>query len=184
MVAVSDVATLVRIRPWLPGDDLLLAAIGDGLSPASLYTRFLTGTPSLPRGYLRYVANAPRSRWDAVVGLIGGSVVGWAEAARLSDGGPDAELAVVVVDAWQRRGIGATLARRLAQHSLAAGVTTLHAEVLAENLPSNRLVRSLAGPSLSVTREGSLMHYRLPLVEGLQVARRHPVLQSVGDRSA
>lgn len=181
---MSEIAALVRIRPWLSGDDQLLAAIGDGLSPASLYTRFLTGTPSLPSSYLRYVASAPRTRWDAVVGLMGGSVVGWAEAARLVDGGPEAELAVVVVDSWQRRGIGAALARTLAQHSLASGVTTLHAEVLADNLPSNRLVRSLAGPWLTVSREGALMHYRLPLVEGLQAARRHPMLQPVRDRSA
>jgi GNAT superfamily N-acetyltransferase len=152
-----------RIRPWRAGDEDLLAAIGAGLSQASLYTRFLTGTPTLPRQYLRYVASAPRTRWDAVVAVMGDSLAGWAESARLEDSGPEAELAVVVVDAWQRRGLGSALVRHLAERCRAAGITRLHAEVLASNLASNRLIRSMFSDALTVTREGELLHYRMPL---------------------
>jgi len=162
----------VRIRPWRAGDENLLAAIGAGLSPTSLYTRFLTGTPTLPRQYLRYVAGAPRTRWDAVVALSGDSVAGWAESARLADAGPEAELAVVVVDSWQRRGLGSALVRRLAERCRGAGITTLHAEVLAGNRASIRLIESFFGRSLAVTREGELLHYRMPLVDPATQAGR------------
>jgi GNAT superfamily N-acetyltransferase len=165
------VSIAARIRPWRVGDEELLAAIGDRLSPASLYTRFLTGTPTLPRQYLRYVAIAPRTRWDAVVALAGDRVAGWAEFARLEDAGCEAELAVVVVDAWQRRGLGTALVRRLAERSREAGVTRLHAEVLAGNLASKRLIRSLFSDDLTVTREGEVLHYQLPLRAAPPLAR-------------
>lgn len=154
---------MFRMRPWQQGDDRLLAAIGDRLSATSLQTRFLAGVPTIPAQYLRHVATAPRAGWDAVVALRGDDVIGWAEFARWSDVGDEAELAVVVVDAWQRRGIGAALARTVVERCRAAGVRTLTAEVLADNLASNRLILSLAGGVAAVRRDGAMLHYRIPL---------------------
>lgn len=160
----------VQIRPWRRGDEWLLAAAEPGLSPASLFTRFLTGTPGLPTHYLRHVATAPRCRWDAVVATHAGAVVGWAEFGRAEDGAREAELAVIVLDAWQRRGIGRALVSRLSARCLAAGVTTLSAEVLSDNVASNRLIRSFFGDLARPSRAGDLLHYRLPLAAAQSAA--------------
>lgn len=153
----------VRYRPWQAGDDQLLADLGPALSPASLYTRFLTGTPTLPRQYLSYVRTAPRSHWDAVVAVHDGSIVGWAEFGRESYYAPEAELAVMVVDAWQGRGIGGALARRALERAVLSGVRTLVAEVLAENTASVRMIQTLAAGVYAVQREGDVLHFRLPV---------------------
>ena len=160
----------VRYRPWQAGDESLLAALGAALSQQSLQTRFLTGTPTIPPMYLRHVRTARRSRWDAVVALHGDELVGWAEFGRYEDHSPVAELAVVVVDAWQRRGIGSALARRVVQRSVLSGVHTLVADVLAANLASVRLIESLAGGVYSVCRDGDLLHFRLPVAVADAVA--------------
>ncbi|HSV39947.1 MAG TPA: GNAT family N-acetyltransferase [Nocardioidaceae bacterium] len=159
------IGATVRYRPWQPGDDALLAALGPALSEKSLYTRFLIGTPTIPGYYLHYVRNAPRSRWDAVVALHGDDVVGWAEFGRMEYYGAEAELAVVVVDAWQRRGIGTAVARRAVERAILSGVTTLSAEVLASNIASARLIESLSGGVHSLRSDGQVLHYRLPLRE-------------------
>jgi GNAT superfamily N-acetyltransferase len=57
----------------------------------------------------------------------------------------DADPAVVVVDAWQGRGIGTVLVRLAVARWKAASVETLHVEILAGNTASNRLMRSLSG---------------------------------------
>src|SRR6266545_2648966 len=57
----------MNVRPWRPGDQALLVAAQRELSPASLSSRFFVGTSTLPVKYLRYVAHAPRDRWDAQV---------------------------------------------------------------------------------------------------------------------
>ncbi|WP_155375401.1 GNAT family N-acetyltransferase [Catellatospora vulcania] len=56
-----------------------------------------------------------------------------------------AEAALLVADAWQRRGIGAVLARRLAVLAAVAGYTHVQAHVLAGNQPALRTIRRLVG---------------------------------------
>jgi len=119
---MSVAAEPVRIRPWRSGDEALLAASGRDVSAASLYARFFTGMSRLPVGYLRYVASAPRERWDAVVAVRAGRVIGWAEYGRYRDAPHEADLAVLVVDAWQRLGLGSALVRQLLPRCRRAGV--------------------------------------------------------------
>jgi GNAT superfamily N-acetyltransferase len=153
----------VQIRPWRYGDELLLGAIGDGLSADTLTNRFLAGVPVLPAGYLRHIAQAPRDRWDAAIALLDGSAIGWAEAARYPDAPREAELAVVVVDAWQRRGVGTALVDQLLRQCLGAGIVMLHADVLVDNKASQALIRRAFGAPLSAVRDGHVLHYRLAL---------------------
>jgi GNAT superfamily N-acetyltransferase len=61
------------------------------------------------------------------------------------------ELAVLVEDAWQRRGIGTLLAESLLERAWASGVTTVHADVLSDDRYILETLRRL-GP-LTVSSE-------------------------------
>lgn len=61
--------------------------------------------------------------------------VGVARFVRLPDRPTEAESAVVVVDAWQGRGIGKRLLRAITDAAMANGIDTLHCFVLSDNDP-------------------------------------------------
>jgi acetyltransferase len=61
----------------------------------------------------------------------------------LDKNGNAAEFAVVVADAWQRRGIGRRLMAKLIDTASRRGVQSLYGNILATNRPMIDLVRSL-----------------------------------------
>ena len=67
--------------------------------------------------------------------------VGIARFARVADTPDAAEVALVVVDAYQRQGVGRTLLSRLAREGLARGITRFRGSVLPDNDPMLRLLR-------------------------------------------
>jgi hypothetical protein len=69
---------------------------------------------------------------------------------------------VVVADAWQRRGVGATLMRALIDRAQARGVTALAMDVL----PGNRRVLAMVTghwPQAAVGRAADSVDIRIPL---------------------
>jgi GNAT superfamily N-acetyltransferase len=161
---------LVRVRPWRPGDARLLAAAADQISPASLRARFLAGVPRLPETYLRRIATLPRDAWDAEVALRADRhderVVGWAEFVRL--GGPgepgEADFAILVLDAWQRRGVGRALVHALLSRAAATGVRALHADIDPSNEAARALLASVLGRERLTARVvDGLLHYTMRL---------------------
>jgi len=74
----------------------------------------------------------------------------------------EAEVAFVVVDEYQGRGIGGALMRHLTAIARAAGLEWFIAEVLPENLPMLRLFEN-SGLQMSTKREAGLAHVRLQL---------------------
>src|SRR5437868_6839145 len=98
-------------------------------------------------------------RRDALVALDGDDIVGVAryDAARSDDSGADrtrdAEIAITVVDAWQRRGLGHRLLERLEALAGRRGYDTFVARILPENRAALELVRKL-DPDVDVTFAG------------------------------
>jgi RimJ/RimL family protein N-acetyltransferase len=74
---------------------------------------------------------------------------------RLQDDPDTAEVAVVVTDEWQRKGVGAALARRLADAARHEGVRRFTAVMQSDNLPAHRLMEHLTS-GLESRHEGSL----------------------------
>ena len=74
---------------------------------------------------------------EALVALAPGSgqLVGVARFIRNPREPDQAEVAVTVIDSWQRRGLGAALLRELAQRAAEEGIRHFTAEILAENRP-------------------------------------------------
>ncbi len=149
------------IRAAVPEDRTLLEGLLRGLSPDSAYLRFQTGlgagpTPTLVRALLR-----PRG---ALLGLVGAEVVAHGMWARI---GRAAEIAVVVADAHQGRGIGTAMAEALIDEAAAHGVRRIEvfsgrgneavARMVARQAPY--ALRVLDGPTVTwtfpISQEGS-----------------------------
>lgn len=150
----------VRIRAWRDGDAARIADAAGGLSPQSLFGRFGVGTDALPKAYVQMISQHSEGddRVSIVVALDGERVIGWAESWR--DTGGDAELAVVVVDAWQRQGVGAGLVRFLLGAVSAVG-RRVNAFVLGENAPAHHLARAVVTDGLERGLSDRYVHYSL-----------------------
>jgi GNAT superfamily N-acetyltransferase len=72
---------------------------------------------------------------------------------RSSDTG---EIAVVVRDDWQRKGIGTFLLGQLVRIAHQGGLTYLRADLFADNYPMRRLLCSLGLPSTTTNHRGEL----------------------------
>jgi RimJ/RimL family protein N-acetyltransferase len=121
----------VRLRALQAGDDAALLQFLGRVSADSLYLRFF-GTCSLDRAAAS-LADCSRPDDVALVAEAGGdgSLVAHAGAFRV---GPDrAEVAFLVADQWQGRGLGSILLCRLLDAARERGVRTLVADVLPGN---------------------------------------------------
>ena len=136
-------------------------------SPESIRFRFFSPLPSVPRSALLRLAVVDHRRDDAVVALEGDEIVGIAGYNGLTDAGPpgmrEAELSVAVEDAWQRRGLGRLLARRLAAVARERGCDAFRVRIIPENRPALRLLRDLV-PDADVRFDSGEYAARLPLV--------------------
>ncbi len=127
-----------RIRPVTPADDHEIAALHERLSPETIYLRFLSELPRLSAALLARFTNVDYVDRLALVAEVGTDVVALARYDRIRSSA-QAEVAIVVEDAHQGRGIGTALLERLAEAARETGMTGL----VAETLPSNSRVLSV-----------------------------------------
>jgi GNAT superfamily N-acetyltransferase len=161
---LEDGSRLV-IRPIRPEDKPLLLDGFNRLSERSRYFRFFTRLPTLTREQLHYLADVDQQyhfAWVAGVSQgdqeTGVGVVRWI---RLRDDSASAEMAVTVVDAYQRLGIGRTLVYVAAREGLSHGVKSFRAVVLAENRSTIAMLTSMGASSEAF--EKGVMHLKIPL---------------------
>jgi GNAT superfamily N-acetyltransferase len=142
--------TSLLVRPIRPGDAGALVALHARLSTDTIYRRYFGVRPHLsPADVLRFTNVDGRARF-ALVGVRDGDL---AAVARY-EGDPaatTAEIAVVVDDALQHRGVGRLLLGRLLLGRLVDiahenGFATLTADVLAGNRAMLGLLRALGLP--------------------------------------
>ncbi|HEU4422734.1 MAG TPA: GNAT family N-acetyltransferase [Pilimelia sp.] len=81
-----------------------------------------------------------------------------------------AEVALLVEDAWQRRGLGTALLRRLAALAARGGYAALVAHTYADNVPMLRALRRL-DPTAPVERDGALVTVSLALAPLARASR-------------
>ncbi|MCW2991951.1 MAG: Protein acetyltransferase [Solirubrobacterales bacterium] len=123
----------ITIRPIGPEDREGLAASFARLSPESRYLRFFSPVSHLSGAQLDYLTDVDHHDHEALLAIedATGDIVGVARFVRTEEG--VAEPAVVVIDEWQRRGIGSALLARLADRAREEGVACFAAVVLAHN---------------------------------------------------
>jgi GNAT superfamily N-acetyltransferase len=136
---------LLRVRPIVPADREPLADAFGRLSDRSRFQRFLGPKPRLSRRELDYLTDVDHVRHDALVAIdeATGQIVGVGRYAIGRGGGAEADMALAVTDAWQRRGIGHGLALRLVERARANGITRLTGSTLVDNLRARSLLARL-----------------------------------------
>ncbi|MCO5997437.1 GNAT family N-acetyltransferase [Actinoallomurus sp. WRP9H-5] len=152
---------VVGVRPYEDGDreDVL----GMRLSARSLYLRFFAGTPRIPSFYAEALSRV--DHWDraALVAMAGAEVVGIAEYARDAALPGLADLAVLVVDPWQRRGVARRLVTDLTGLARDRGIAELRADVLVENHAARAAIGSVWPHAVAARGDDGGLIYRIPL---------------------
>jgi acetyltransferase len=144
-VALPD-GTSVHVRPIRPEDAALEQAFVHGLSEETRYYRFFYRLNDLTPQMLARFTQVDYDRELALVALIDAATspafVGVARYIAIA-GETSAEFAIVVADAWQRRGVGRVLMRGLIVCAKRRGFETLRGMILRENERMLAFVRSL-----------------------------------------
>lgn len=127
----------VAIRPIASGDEPLLAALYGRLSPESRRRRFLVAPERLADEDLHRLVDVDHRRHDALLALeaASGEPVGEARYVRVPGDRETAEVAAMVADDWQRRGVATALLTELTDRARAHGLRRYSAIVSADNLP-------------------------------------------------
>lgn len=122
----------VHIRPIDPSDAAALVDFHSRLSDDSVYLRFFSPKPTLSPKEVERFTHVDHHDRVALVADLGDHLVGVARYDR-HPGTDEAEVAFVVTDAHQGRGIGTALLEHLAAAARERGVTRFGAETLPHN---------------------------------------------------
>jgi GNAT superfamily N-acetyltransferase len=155
--------TPVQIRPIVPGDAPHLQAFHTRLSPESIYLRWLSAHPVLSEAEARALSAVDYTSRMAFVAVLPEAsapgaphIVGVARFGVVDPAVPaEAEAAVVVEDAYQHRGLGTHLLRRLLEYSRAQGIHTWVAEINAENARMMKFIQRGGLPTTKRLESGS-----------------------------
>ena len=131
---------IIHVRPVSQGDKGALSSLYTRASPRSRYLRFFSVGISIDGEVQRLVE--PGDDHVALVAEHDGIAVGVASYEILS--GTQAEIALLVDDAWQGDGIGSLLIEHLAALARRAGIQELVGDVLATNVTMLRTSANLA----------------------------------------
>lgn len=136
----------IHCRPIEPGDRTRLQRFHSRLSTPTIEQRFHAAKKDLSEPLARRFTDLDSHHEFAVVATTGtrGRIIGVGRYCRIDD--RSAEVAFVVEDSYQRRGIGRRLMRRLRAHAIADGLTEFVAYVLPYNTPMVRLLQA-TGPT-------------------------------------
>jgi GNAT superfamily N-acetyltransferase len=150
----------VRIRAVSPGDEDGLRRMLSRLSGETIHKRFHLPMPRVPEWALTYLTDVDHYDKESLVALVGDEIVGQAMYARQEAG--EAEMAIVVEDRWQSRGIGHLLLSRLAEVAVRRKIEDFTGTVLGENRGALRFFSSVLSNAKFKIRNG-VYHLYVPL---------------------
>jgi GNAT superfamily N-acetyltransferase len=146
------------IRSIRPSDAAGLRGFHARLSDDTIRNRFFGPHAILPAAEVRRFTSVSPEREVALVATIGEDIVGVGRFIRLG-GGDAAEVAFVIQDGYQGRGLGTALLTRLAGIARADGIHRFVADTFVTNRPM--LDVFMHTPAVAVTdtrRDGSVVH--------------------------
>jgi GNAT superfamily N-acetyltransferase len=143
----TPVLSQLTVRPIEADDAGRMPRLFSRLSADTIYRRFFAPLPSLSAHTLRQLMDVDHHDREALVALDGDEIVAVARWARAVHDGAEAEVAVVVEDAWQHLGLGRALTRALVERARRARITTLTATIQADNGRAKRLATAFGAPS-------------------------------------
>ncbi len=146
MIVKLHSGSQISIRPIEPKDRAGLSSGIDRLSLQSRYQRFFVPVNRLQERDLTYLTLIDHHDHEALLAFDEDSGVGVAVARYVRTSAAVAEPAIVVVDEWQRRGVGSALIAALVQRARNEGIVRFEAPVLASNGAAIRLFERI-GPT-------------------------------------
>ncbi|MGP4101586.1 GNAT family N-acetyltransferase [Nonomuraea sp. KM90] len=149
----------VTVRPLTSIYREAVRDLHDRCSPESRRFRYFTSMPALPPRMFDRLCD--RSRGYSLVAGHDGQVVAMANLMFTPDPGI-AEMAFLVEDRWQGRGLGTAMARMLVRAARDLGYAEVRATMLSDNAKMRRLLISL-GATLSYTEDPGVVEARLPV---------------------
>ncbi len=155
---------LVEIRALQPSDRPALEAAVDRTSALSLYRRFFAVRTIFTEEQASFFVDVDFKKHVALVAVVndgtGPSIAGGGRYVLV--GNDEAEIAFMIIDAYQGKGIGRMLLRHLVTIAKDAGVRQFVAEVLPENTPMLKLFAK-CGLHMTVQSEPDVVHVTLDL---------------------
>jgi len=154
--------TTVRVRPARPSDAPGVEQMLRGLSEESRYLRFFSGAVDLPR-MAAWATQVDQRRRGGLVATTGSSDrivahAGWEREAQRPE---RAEVALVIDDAFQGRGLGTLLLGQLAEHARGEGVELFTAQVLPGNYQMIQVFRD-SGLAVRIRSEPGVVLVEAP----------------------
>jgi acyl-CoA synthetase (NDP forming)/RimJ/RimL family protein N-acetyltransferase len=166
MVAGADVllsdGTPVHMRPIRPQDADSIVAMHSRFSERTRYLRYFSPYPRIPERDLARFVNVDHHDREALVIELGDRLIAVGRFDRLGPGADEAEVAFVVEDAYQGKGIGSILLEHLAAAARVVGLTRFVAEVLPVN---GAMLRVFADAGYQVQRQyaDGVVHLTFPI---------------------
>jgi GNAT superfamily N-acetyltransferase len=168
-VRTIDVAPLscgmptVIIRPIAPADAAKLVAFHEQCSDETRRLRFFSVHPHLLDEEVDRFVHVDGTQRAALIALVDGGIVGVVRYDRSRERPAEAEVAVVVRDDMQGRGIASALLDRLGAHALARGVRRFTAVTLPENDKVRDVFRAFSS-GMSSRYGNGVVEVTMPLV--------------------
>jgi GNAT superfamily N-acetyltransferase len=162
-----DVATLpalLTITPIRADDAPGLGRLLERCSPQTTYNRYFTPIRRPRPGALRNQIDVDHHRREAIVVRCADEVTGIGQYETLDARADVAEIAVLVEDAWQGRGLGAALLTRIGELAASRGITRLTATVLSSNVAVIALLQRLF-PRVDVRPQGYTCDVEIALTD-------------------
>lgn len=182
-VVLADGRT-VTIRPISPTDDRLIEKFHALLSPETIYYRFFSPVPKLSDKLLHRFVNVDYTDRMAFVAILGDSIISVARYDRIP-GRADAEVAFLVSDAHQGRGIGSIMLEMLAARASETGISRFIADTLPDNTRMLKLFRDAGYVDTHSYRDGIVqvtfnIEPTPESIERMHVREQKAVAKSIG----
>ena len=152
--------TQVSIRGATSRDAERLRKMFSRLSSETIYLRFHIPYSDVPEQMLGLMLEVDHPDKEALVAVAQEEIVGHAMYVRLGNG-TEAEMAIIVEDGWQSKGVGKLLLLELAQRAKLRAIGIFIGEVLWENRRMLALTAMFADTDYAI--EDDLLHVRMPL---------------------
>ena len=156
----------IRLRELHRDNREKLKAFFSRCSPEAIRYRFMSSIKALSDSLLDYLSNPDGSRHVALIlAQQEGEderIVAEGRYVVLKEQPDTADIALLVADDMQRRGIATLLMRELTEIALSNGVTRFNADVLADNRATISLLRKTYRP-VSTTINYGVIHYELSI---------------------
>jgi acetyltransferase len=150
----------LTLRHIAPTDAAREQAFVRGLSPQSSYLRFHGTIKDLSKKDLEEFTNPDSRNAVALIVLCSGETgeeeIGVARYV-IDPDGANCEFAIVVADAWQKRGIGTRLMNALIKHLQASGVKRISGSVLKGNSAMREFVKQLGFAETNIPDDPSIL---------------------------